>query len=773
MRRSRVKLIRVDDRSTSVVACLSGAAATLSGASPVGNRPLDAIVLLLVVGVVTWASASAAWWAIALAAGSGALLAVDLWVTLVGAVACLAGYWLGTQRRNLSAVRATVGGVAVNVLCRMEFVGFLGATALVGVTMGFLLLVMGLRRRHSALRKWAFWSGLGLAGLAALAAIGVGVAAQTARADVTAGRRLVAEGIDLLQRGEYDDAAASFDQAAASFRSAQASIGRPWAQPARLVPVAAQNREAVAVISTRAASASAQLANAALFIDPSDLKVVEGRFDLEALAEIEAPLTAAYTSMVELRSAIDAVDSPWLLTQVDSPLQAAAAEFDDNIDQVDTAVQALQLAPGMLGGDGVRNYFVAFTTPAEARGQGGFMGNYAVLTADHGALSMTEFGRTQDLNDGGAGERRLNPPREWAEAWGRYGFTNGPNGSTGSVPWSNITMSPHFPSTAQVIAELFPQSGGRQVDGVFAFDPYVLQTLIGFTGPVSIDAGEPTDRLLTDTNTAQFLLFDQYAIEDAETRIDLLEAVAELVIDQVFAGALPGPTVLADRLVPLADEGRLVGWMSDADEQTLFDRIGITGGLPDHTGADGFQVVVNNGAANKLDAYLDRSIRYRAQFDRATRSVVGTIDVTFTNNGPTSGLPSGVIGNYTGDPLGTNRSLVTVYSVLPVIGCTADGQDTECTSHPEAGWNATTLYLVLPPGESHTISLTVAGGLPIADADQATYQLVIGTQPLVLPAEYDIEVTDVDSEVLFELAGRSPGHQRFVAKPPEIDTGSN
>ncbi len=105
--------------------------------------------------------------------------------------------------------------------------------------------------------------------------------------------------------------------------------------------------------------------------------------------------------MVELRRAIDAVDSPWLVDQVESPLESAAAEFDDNIDQVETAVQALQAAPGLLGGDGVRNYFVAFTTPAEARGTGGFMGNYAVLTADDGALSVSEFGRTADLNAGG------------------------------------------------------------------------------------------------------------------------------------------------------------------------------------------------------------------------------------------------------------------------------------------------------------------------------------------------------------------------------------
>ncbi len=70
-------------------------------------------------------------------------------------------------------------------------------------------------------------------------------------------------------------------------------------------------------------------------------------------------------------------------------------------------------------------------------------------------------------------------PADWLEQWGRYGFTNGPGGSTSETPWSNVTISPVFPSTAQVVEELLPQSGGGEVDGVFAMDPQVLQVVAG------------------------------------------------------------------------------------------------------------------------------------------------------------------------------------------------------------------------------------------------------------------------------------------------------
>ena len=51
----------------------------------------------------------------------------------------------------------------------------------------------------------------------------------------------------------------------------------------------------------------------------------------------------------------------------------------------------------MLGANGKRVYFIAFTTPAEAHGLGGYMGNWAEITMDQGHISVTGFGRTADL----------------------------------------------------------------------------------------------------------------------------------------------------------------------------------------------------------------------------------------------------------------------------------------------------------------------------------------------------------------------------------------
>jgi len=70
-------------------------------------------------------------------------------------------------------------------------------------------------------------------------------------------------------------------------------------------------------------------------------------------------------------------------------------------------------------------------------------------------------------------------------------------------------MSPQFPSAAEVMASLYPQSGGSEVDGVFAVDADVLAALLEFTGPVQVAGrAEP----ITAENARQFMLLDQHVL---------------------------------------------------------------------------------------------------------------------------------------------------------------------------------------------------------------------------------------------------------------------
>lgn len=744
--RRTVRANRLDERQAVAIALVAGVVAALADAAPTGTEWVDRPMVGLAVAVVTWASASASWWAVAAAAGIAAVSAIDPLLTIVGAVAFVGGLWIGVRRRDLGTVRALVGAIALNVLVRSELEGFFGLSAIIGIVIGVVLFVIGIRRRPRVLRRRALTAVGATMTLAVLAVIGFALSATTARASLTDGQRLATGGIAELSRGNFEDAAGMFAEAGSTFTRASDQLGRPWAQPSRLVPVVAQNAGALTDLADAAGDASSQLGASLADIDPETLRLVDGRIDLAAIEAVAGPLGDVQDSLVNLDATVADTNSPWLLAPIQTRVARLADDIDANEQQLDNAVTAAQLAPQMLGQDSPRRYLFIFTTPAEARGLGGFMGNFAEVTATDGQLAVTRFGRTTELNTGGADPtaRVVTGPEEWLNQWGRYGFRSGTTGTTGTAPWSNITVSPHFPSTGQVIAELYPQSGGQPIDGVFAIDPYVIAALLEFTGPVQIEA---TSQELTADNAVEFLLRDQYLIGEGPERVDLLEQVSEVTINRLLNGALPNPVELADSLGELALQGRVVGWSANPDEEALFDAVDLAGALPELDGADGVAVVINNAAANKIDVYLERQLVYRATVDLTTGQVSGTLEVTLTNTAPATGLPEVVIGNAIDQPPGTSRSIVSFYTALPALSASRDGEPLTIESGREAGWNTARIRVTLATGESTTIAVNVGGQL-VANGN---YALVTRPQPMVIPERQDLAVVAEDGTQLVSV----------------------
>ena len=701
--------------------------------------------------------------------GIAAALAFGTAGVALGVAGAFAGLWLGWTPTAPDPVGTLAAGLALNALCHMQADTSFGVTAAIGLGAGAVLVVAGLLERPPHVQRVAIKVVVGAGVFAALAGVGLFVAGRSATADVALGREYVETGIDELRDGEYDAAASSFATAGEYFTTVESAMDRPWAQLARFVPIASQHRRAADVLGQQAAEASESLSDAALVIDPDALRLVEGRLDLDEVASVGEPLSSAADDLFELRAAIDDVDSGWLIPRFADPLEQASEQFDEQSDQLDTAVELLDVLPVLLGADGDRDYFVAFTTPAEARGAGGFMGNYAILRASDGALEMTEFGRTGELNDRVVAGTVLDLPADWGTRWGRYGFTNGPDGTVGSVPWSNVMLSPHFPSTGAVISELWGASGGDPIDGVISMDPYVLEALVEFTGPIDVGVGEPWELRLTTDNTADFLIFDQYLIPETADRVDLLEDVSQEVVTRLLEGSLPNAATLADRFAPLIDAKRLMFWMVDSGEQGFVERVDADAGMPSVAGADAVHVTINNAGANKLDAFLVRDVTYRAEFDPLTAVVRGTIDINLVNNGPSEGLPDGVIGNYVGDPIGTNRMFVSVYTGVRAQRAFIDGEQVGGEPASEVGWNSIMVPVVIPSGEERTLTIETEGQLVVWSDDDPSalavadrYELVIGTQPLVDDLEYLIDVRTPEGEVLVAVDDVVIGSQRWL-----------
>jgi len=721
-----VRRNRVDERYAIAIAVAGGVVAALAGARPTGMVVWDIILTFAAVAAVVWASASAPWWAPAAAVGVGAVVALDLVITAIGAVGFLVGLSVGLKRRDQSEIRALTAAIAMNVLIRSDLEGFLGLSALIGICAGLVLFVLGVRRRPSQLRRIAWIASGSVAGFVVLALGALAITGVSARPDLTRGANSANQAIDVLNQGDYQQAAELFQNSADSFGRADNRLGGLLALPSRLLPGVSQNVGAGGDLATVAASGTNDAAQALRAIDPSTLRVIDGRIDVAAIAAVRAPLEQVQGALDDIDAVSSGVDSPWLIGRLQSELDDLERRVGENQPRLANAIDAVRLSPQMLGADGLRRYLVLFTTPVEARGIAGFIGNYADITIDDGRIDVTEFGRRSDLEAviraEGASCDGLS--QEFLDRYGRFGCTAGPDGGVVPTVWANLTMPAHFPSVAEAASILYPQSGGQAVDGVISLDPHVIQALMGYTGPIDVPEMGVT---VTPDNAAQFIQLDQYVLvgDDAnDQRIDALQTLGEGVIDALFTGALPEPSQLARDLGPLASEHRLMMWAADPEERELLQNTKLLGAMPELGDSGGFSVVVANAGESKIDVFLERDVAVRIDTgEGGARTLVA--DVTLTNKAPGGGLPKYVIGNGHDLPSGSSWVIVNFFGPPTLQVVTRDGEVIAVGTQPEAGWMGYATDVVLGPGES--VEYHLEFDLPAGDGGETPVEWV---QPL-------------------------------------------
>lgn len=717
------------------IAVVSALCVLADGPSPTGGATIDAILLFSITAAVTlFAAVVPVRYAALLTLIAGA--ASVTWPGLAAGVISYAAASAFTPARARSArASAALIGLSLNLAARSDLDWFLGASVALGSLVAGAAIVRAIPLHPPRVRR-RLAIGAGLAAVISAAAVAsVAVSAAGSREDLRTGEASVRRGVDQLLDGDVDEAAISFDTASSAFDRAHGRLASPLNSLARLLPVVAQHHRAGVELTDAARRATETLVVEVTRIDLDRLTVTGGRIDVDAVAALADPLGAVRSELAALSNTVADIDTPWLADAVRIRLEELRDDVDTQLERSDLFVDLVDRVPDMLGRHEQRRYFVAFTTPTEARGLGGFMGNWAEITVDDGKIELTRFGRSDDLNDAAApGARTVTGPADWLARYGQYGFDNAVGGGVGAVPWKNITMSASMESTGKVIAELYPQSGGTEIDGVFVLDVFTLSALLELTGPIELPAGEGT---ITAATAPQYLLNDQYALDDRDERVDVLETVSNRVFETLLRSEFPPPTELLALLGPYAEQERLSGYAVDPDEQALLRRAGLAGTLSDPSGADGLAVTFNNAIGNKIDYYFRSSADYHVVADSRTGTVEATLDLELRNEAPTDGQPHYVIGNPLQKPAGTNRTLVSVYSQLPLVSAELGGTPVRTEQTVEAGYFVTGVVVELDSGRSDILTLEFSGALDLQDG----YRLVVRSPPLTVPVAVTVEAS--------------------------------
>lgn len=726
-------------RSAPAVALLAVAAAAggiAASGEPTGLWLLDAVYRGLFAALLTVAASRSRRDALLVATGIAALTTEG--AALVAGFALL-GVMAGAAIVDVRGrvLGAAVGAGLAQVLLRLSWPATHGITALLAGLAFVLVAASAVRQVRTRQRRRV----RAIAGIAAAAGVALllvfGLAALEARPSLRRAVDASEAALDASRAGDTQLAAQRFGDAAELFADADATLGSWWAQAVRALPVVSQHASAARILASTGEALANSGADVARRVDPQRAAPTGGQVDLAAVRSFADPLGDAVGALTTGRVRLADARSAWLAAPVASIVDELDDRLRDAIGDAAQAAQAARWAPGVLGGDGPRRYLLALTTPSELRASSGFIGMWGILTADNGRLRLGDVQPISRLYPRpGQPDHELHAPPDFVARYARryrLGYFA-----------QNAFVSPDFPTSAAVFADLHAQATAEQVDGVVAVDPVALAALLRLTGPVRV-AGWPEP--ISAANAERVLLFDHYVrYADREVERDrFLGDVARAVFDRFTSTTLPGPATIARTLGPVARGRHLSLWSADEKAERLFRLVGADGAIAPLR-RDFIGVVTQNATEAKIDWFLRRSLRWDVRYDPVNGMVTGTLDVTVRNTAPSSGLPAYVIGgdntlvNAAGEKLrpspGQSLLYVSVYTPLGLTDATLDGEPVALVPQSELGRNVYATVVLVPAHGTARLRLRLAGPLDLPGG----YAVDLYRQPTVAPDDATVVI---------------------------------
>lgn len=344
----------------------------------------------------------------------------------------------------------------------------------------------------------------------------------------------------------------------------------------------------------------------------------DGTINVSALQAVADSLSDSSKAFKSANEKIQGIGDTHI-AQVTELVDKAKDGFATLNGAVDAAEKVAPVLPQMLGANGqTRNYLLYAMNNVEIRACGGFGGSQGLISVTDGQMSIGEFVPRIGLSE----DEAVESVDEEDEAL----FGNHSN-----LYNSGNTYSPDWPRNSQRVAALWKSQYGQDVDGVIGIDPVFLQYLLGLVGNVSLPDGTVVD----GTNAAKVLMHDVYWNYPVEESDGIFASVASAAFDKILGGIGDvDVTKLVSAVERGAEEGRLIAWMRNDDEQNAIKETGIDASLPDpdDPSADPVAgVYFNNLSFSKLDWYLNADTQIGQGIKNGDGTCSYRITVTLTN----------------------------------------------------------------------------------------------------------------------------------------------
>ncbi len=514
--------------------------------------------------------------------------------------------------------------------------------------------------------------------------------------------------------------------------------GPLWSVAAAL-PVLGDTTTAVQAVATsldEALTALAPTVDLLGALDPDTLVAADGTIDVAALESAVEPLESARVGVAAAAQTLTTAPSRAAGDRVLGRVDEAGAELAGQLGDLDGtlagAIEAAQLVPPLLGADGPKRYFVALLNPNEARGTGGLMGNYLIISADSGRITVEEVGSNGDLPN-----VPYTPPELGAQFIKRY--ESGPR----LVP--NLNISPHHPAAGLLWQKSWQEKTGEVLDGAISADVVALGDLLTATGEQvtlpdggSLSGAELTDFALTG-------IYEKFPAVDRRPRSQGVPGSRDerrlRPRHRLLRARRPGRRRSARPSASAASR-------SGRPTRRCRSRCWTPGSAARSRCPSGHHVaaIAINASGSKLDTFLERSLTY--EVGRCPSSQPGRVDsvlsVGLTNAVPEgASLPDYVVGLAERRPDGpVNRTLAQLYLPMgaKLVKVSVDGKPASYSVFREQDRLALVLPVELPPRQERTIRVEFSE--PADDGPgSAPSQPLVGEQQTTI-IDRDCDATD-------------------------------
>ncbi len=542
-------------------------------------------------------------------------------------------------------------------------------------------------------RRGLLWGLLGFGLLLFGLLVWFALSARSAVDEMTAARDSLVAARDAVGDSQPAQAKTFITAASEAAEAASNRVNGPLWDAIAAIPGLGDTPQAAQAIATsldQALTALRPLTEQLDVLDPSALISDEGQIDIGTLETAVPAMKQAQPGLDEAISTMaDAPTGGLMLPQVSS----AATEFTDQLaslqSSLNTAVRFGEIAGPLLGADGEKRYFVGILNPNEARGTGGFLGSYAVLSAKDGKFSVDQAGSNTDLPD-----LDMLPPGLGKDFVKRY--------RDDPILIGNMNLSPHFPGTAKIWLASWKKKTGEQLDGAIAADVVALGKVVEASGqPIPL----PDGGSISGDQLANFAIKGIYEKFPANLQAAERKTYQEAITSKgaSILTQAPNPEAMAEALGAGLSEDRIVVWSSDPNvEQQLVD-VGVSGSLAVEDGHN-VQFVALNGSGSKLDAFLDRSLTYKVGrcVDDQGR-VESRVTVDLTNDIPLGERPPeymiGRANEGQNGPINTVLAQFHLPNGAEVRDVRIGGKSVSSLQFEEQGRPSAVMGVTLPPRE--------------------------------------------------------------------------